>query len=209
MWPAKLVMRLHGGRQWRRCAKVVGTVRWREQRGGMGRVGRSATVAGGRRTGVNGSSVRAAGGPVPWRARACAPATSRRSARWCASGAGLARVSARAGRMGGAGAACGRGRAGGVRGHGRTRAGGRGAARACVRARAHAWGSRRAGAAGRVPGRAAQRVRGRRAASSLLGKARGGRTGWCAEQERRRGAGRGSAAGRRTGAEREGAERTG
>ena len=26
-------------RQWRRCAKVAGTVRWREQRGGMGRVG--------------------------------------------------------------------------------------------------------------------------------------------------------------------------
>ena len=69
--------------------------------------------------------------------------------------------------------------------------------------RAHAWGSRRAGAAGRVPGRVAQCVRGRRAASSLLGKARGGRTGWCAEQERRRGAGRGSAAERRSGAERE------
>ena len=39
---------------------------------------RSATVAGGRRTCVNGGSVRAAGGLVPWRARACVRARSLR-----------------------------------------------------------------------------------------------------------------------------------
>ena len=154
MWPAKLVMRLHGGRQWRHCAKVAGTMRWREQRGGMGRVGRSATVAGGRRTGVNDSSVRAAGGPVPWRARACVRARSRRrggaqTEQWCGH-AGRERLGAAGRKRAGSGAqASGTGRRCARRDVAARRAG------VCARAYACAWARPGAGEQG-APGRAEQ-----------------------------------------------------